>query len=258
MLFLLGTLSQPFTGRTVRRFASARASAIVLCCVAAFSSVLAVAQTKTAIAPSASIEKPGRVTTSRPLWKELSPSQQQALFPLAAHWDSLSSGHKRKWLALSRNHSKLSPGEQTKLHSRMSDWAGLSQQERAQARFNFDEAKQIPSDERKAKWEAYQALSETERRALAERATAPRASGATATARPVPVQKLAPVPTSAVKTQHSPRIELAPAADFESVPTPAAAESSTTATIIAPLTTAAPVPVRTPPVPVTEQPSSAP
>lgn len=247
-----------FTGRSMRRLASARASATALCCGAALCSVLAMAETKTTISPSATVEKPSRVTNARPLWKELSPSQQQALSPLAAHWDSLSGGHKRKWLALSRNHGKLSPAEQAKLHSRMSEWAGLSQQERAQARFNFDEAKQIPSDERKAKWEAYQALSENERRALAERATTTHAPGATATARPVPAQKLAPIPASAVKTQHSPRIELAPAVDFESVPTPASAESSAAATITAPSTTAAPAPVRTPPVPVTEQPSSAP
>ena len=258
MLFMLGGPSRPLTGRNVRRFAWARAGATALCCVAAWCPVFAVAQTRAATSPSAPIEKPSRVTNSRPLWKELSQSQQHALSPLAAHWDNLSSAHKRKWLALSRNHGKLSPAEQAKLHSRMSEWASLSQQERAQARFNFDEAKQIPSDERKAKWEAYQALSETERRALAQRATITRAPGATATARPVPVQKLAPVPASAVKTQHSPRIELAPAGEFESVPAPASAESSTTATITAPSTTAAPAPVRTPPVPVTEQPSSAP
>lgn len=202
-------------------------------------------------------EKPVRTAISRPLWKELSPSQQQALSPLAAHWDRLNGAHKRKWLALSRSHGKLSPAEQAKLHSRMSDWASLSQQERAQARFNFDEVKQIPSDERKAKWEAYQALSEKERRALAERSTV-RSPGATATARPVPAQKLAPVPTGTIKTQHSPRIELAPAAGSESMP-PSSGESSAAATITAPSsTTAAPAPVRTPPVPVTEQPSSAP
>ncbi len=255
MPFLSATPLDESAVRTRRRRAWSRARVTAICGGAALCAVLAIAQSKPATTTeSTSAEKSVRPTTSRPLWKELSPSQQQALLPLALHWDSLSSGHKRKWLALSRNHNKLSPAEQAKLHSRMSDWAGLSQQERAQARFNFDEVKQIPSDERKAKWEAYQALSEKERRALAERATAAHAPGATATARPVPQQKLAPVPANAVKMQHSARIELAPAPDIESTST----ESSSAATITAPLTTAAPAPARTPPVPVTEQPSSAP
>jgi hypothetical protein len=133
-----------------------------------------------------------RVPASKPAWRDLSPAQQQALDPLTSAWDGLSESHKRKWLALSRNHAKLSPADQAVQHSRMKEWAALSQQQRAQARFNFAEVKQLPADERKAKWEAYQALSPEEKKKLAERAPS-QPPGVAPTIRPVPARKLAPV-----------------------------------------------------------------
>ena len=138
----------------------------------------------TAPATSATAAKPAAV--SKPLWRDLSARQQRALEPLALQWDSLTEPHKRKWLALSRNYARLSPAEQEVLHSRMTEWATLSNQQRSQARLNFAEVKQVPVDERKAKWEAYQALSEEERRELAARAK-PR-PGAAVAIRPVPAQ----------------------------------------------------------------------
>lgn len=87
-------------------------------------------------------------------WVALSPAQQQSLAPLAGTWDSLSAAHQRKWLALSENFSRLSPAEQQILHSRMRDWAALSTRQRAQARLNFGEAKQLSSQDKKAMWEA--------------------------------------------------------------------------------------------------------
>jgi hypothetical protein len=143
-----------------------------------------------------------RVALSRPAWRDLALDQQQALYPLASVWDGLSEQHKRKWLALSRNHAKLSPAEQAIQHSRMAEWATLSQRERAQARFNFAEVKKLPPDERKAKWEAYQALSAEEKRQLAEQAPTPPA-GVAPTISPVPARKLAPVVAPAHRTSAS-------------------------------------------------------
>lgn len=145
---------------------------------------------------------------SKPLWRDLSARQQRALEPLALQWDSLTEPHKRKWLAISRNYARLSPAEQEILHSRMTEWATLSNQQRSQARFNFAEVKQVPVDERKAKWEAYQALSEEEKRELAARAK-PR-PGAAASIRPVPAQKLVHLPAATPDAQHAPLIQLAP------------------------------------------------
>jgi hypothetical protein len=145
--------------------------------------------------PSSDVRQPkstAKTALSKPLWRDLDAAQQQALYPLGTVWDGLSEAHKRKWLALSRNHAKLSPAEQAVQHSRMAEWATLGVRERAQARFNFVEIKQLPPAERKAKWEAYQALSAEEKRKLAERAP-PQSLGVAPTIRPVPAHRLAPV-----------------------------------------------------------------
>lgn len=198
---------------------------------------------------------------AKPLWRDLSAKQQQALLPLASHWDGLSEAHKRKWLAVSRNHAQLSAADKATLHSRMTEWAALSQQQRAQARFNFAEVKQVPADERKAKWEAYQALSPEEKRRLAEGAS-PRPPGAAGSIRPVPAQKLAPVPPGAIKGQHSARIELTPPVDRSMAPMiPAssnALEAPAPAPVIAPLASPVTTPAPVPAARMTEQPSSAP
>jgi hypothetical protein len=147
---------------------------------------------------------------SKPTWHELTPRQQRALEPLAASWDELTEPHKRKWLAISRDYATLSPKEQEMMHSRMTEWSKLSNQQREQARLNFAAVKQLPLDERKAKWEAYQALSPEEKSKLAERAATVHSPGAAAGVRPSSVQKFAPVPAVALDGQHQPRIQLAP------------------------------------------------
>ena len=125
----------------------------------------------------------------------MTPAQQQSLKPLAANWATINEGQKRKWLALSKNYPNMAAAEQAKLHSRMTEWASLSQTQRNQARLNFAETKNLSQDEKSAKWQAYQALSPEEKRKLA--ATAPPApSGATAAVKPVPAQKLANVPAT--------------------------------------------------------------
>jgi len=150
--------------------------------------------------------------TAGPLWHELDASQRSALAPLAGDWNTLHPAQKRKWLALSRNFDELSPAKQAKLHSRMTDWSALSARQRTQARLNYAQIKRLPADERKAKWEAYQALSEEEKRELAERADV-RPPSAAAPARPVPPRKLAPTPTAGENTSRVPRIELAPSSN---------------------------------------------
>lgn len=160
---------------------------------------------------SAASSPKSRAAPAKPLWTDLTAAQQAALRPLAQHWNGLSEAHKRKWLVLSRNYDKLSADEQSTLHGRMAEWAGLSARDRAQARLNFAEVKRLaPADERKAKWEAYQALSEEERRKLAASAAAVPTTAALPL-RPVPERKLAPIPDSALGQGHGgPRIQIAP------------------------------------------------
>ncbi len=173
--------------------------------------------------PAASTPRPGVARPSasksvavkaltKPLWTELTPAQQQSLGPLAPpRWDTLSEARKRKWLALSANFPKMSGAEQAKLHSRMNEWASLSTQQRIQARLSFGETQQIPADDKKAKWEAYQALPAEEKRKLAAGATK---SPATAAAvKPVAPEKLAVVPKPRPKPRPepmTPRVAAAP------------------------------------------------
>lgn len=126
----------------------------------------------------------------RSAWSELTPAQQEALQPLAANWGTMSPGQRRKWLALSKNFPSMSLEEQAKLYSRMTEWASLSAQQRTQARLNFAETKQLSAEEKRAKWQAYQALSPEEKQKLEEKAP-PKIRGAATAVRPAPHQKMA-------------------------------------------------------------------
>ena len=134
-------------------------------------------------------------TTSGPSWQELTQAQRLSLTPLFAHWNSLDAAIKRKWVAIAANYPTLTPAEQVKLHSRMSEWSLLSKQERARARLNFAESKNLSSDQKVATWEAYQALDAEEKKKLAASAP-PKPPGAAGAAKPVAPQKLATVPLS--------------------------------------------------------------
>ena len=140
-----------------------------------------------------------------PAWSELSRSQQTALSPLMSVWGKISEAQKRKWIALSSNYASLQPEEQTRLHGRMTDWVALNPQQRAQARLNFGESRKIPAEEKKAKWEAYQALSPEEKDKLASRASR-KPSGAAIAVKPVSPQKLAAVPAPRPDARHSAKI----------------------------------------------------
>ncbi|SEJ69030.1 Protein of unknown function [Variovorax sp. OK605] len=232
--------------------------------VAAFGLTLANAQPHagSASATSAAASSPKAVSTTKPLWSELTAEQQQALKPLSVHWNTLNIGQKRKWLALSRNFASMSADDQSTLHSRMIEWAALSNQQRSQARLNFAEVKRIPPDERKAKWEQYQALSEEERRKLAESAPI-KPRGAAIPVRPVSSQRLVPVPAVTPGGQHTPRILLAPPAPatapatimVASPPERASGATATSAVVVTPAAPAAPAPssAASPPVPAEAQ-----
>jgi hypothetical protein len=150
-----------------------------------------------AIAPAAdrtaAAQAPRQAVSSRSSWSALTPQQQQALAPLADIWNTLSRAHQRKWLALSKNFPRMDMQEQKILHSRMSEWARLSTRERAQARLNFGEVQQLSTADKKAMWEAYQALSAEEKSKLAAGA-ASRPPTTAAAVKPVARQKLTQLP----------------------------------------------------------------
>jgi len=122
-----------------------------------------------------------------PSWSSLSTEQRTILAPLQSDWPAIDAPRKAKWLDLAGRYPKMSPDDQHRMQARMTEWARLSPQQRAQARLNFQQAKQLPMQERQHQWDAYQALPESERKALASRATAP-ASAGTPGAKPTPEQ----------------------------------------------------------------------
>jgi hypothetical protein len=145
--------------------------------------------------------------SAKSAWKDLTAEQQQALKPLAAHWNSLTVERRRKWLVVSKNFPKLPPAEQAKLHSRMSEWASLSDQQRNQARLNFAETKQLSAEEKAKKWQAYQALSPEEKKKLAAKAPPKRAG--VAIVKPAPAHNLANVPVTRLSQARGSRLAAA-------------------------------------------------
>lgn len=143
-------------------------------------------------------------TATRPTWQELTPAQQNSLKPLAGSWGTLGEGQKRKWIAIAANYPTLNAAEQVKLHSRMTEWISLSQQQRTQARLNFAQSKELTPDQKAATWEAYQALSAEEKEKLAI-AAKPKPVGAAAAIKPVAPDKLAVVPVTRKTAVEAPK-----------------------------------------------------
>jgi hypothetical protein len=115
-------------------------------------------------------------TATGPAWNQLTPAQRDVLKPLQRDWEGIDGPRRQKWLELAARYPKLSPTEQQRMQERMADWSRLTPSQRGQVRQNFQEAKQQAGrEERRARWEAYQALPEEERKALASRAAERRA-----------------------------------------------------------------------------------
>ncbi len=178
-------------------------------------------------------------------WQDLTEAQRKILLPLAGTWDTLTSAHKGKWIALTQNYGTRSPEEQKKMQGRMLEWAGLSQSQREQARLNFAETKKISPSARAADWEAYQNLSAEEKRELAAKAKT-KPTGAAVAVTPSPPGKLTAVPI----TRHTPNQDS----------TTAAVKPKIDANTLLPVAISAPLPAQAPapaPAPASAPPSTA-
>ena len=131
-----------------------------------------------------------------PGWEVLTTPQKLALYPLAPRWAVLSEQQKRRWLVIAQGFPALPEAEQERLHARMTEWASLSAQQRSQARLNYAVTKKWAPDDRRAQWEAYQALSNAEKSRLTQTA-ARRTMGAATAVHPVAPRKLVKVPAAA-------------------------------------------------------------
>lgn len=142
---------------------------LALCCaVAGWTTLPARAQGQPPLPPGRAAA--ATVVAEGPAWRELTPSQKQALRPLERDWASIDGARKRKWIEIASRFPSMSRDERARLQERMRDWARLSPQDRNTARLNFRDAKDLPIEERRDRWEAYQNLSEADRRRLAEQA----------------------------------------------------------------------------------------
>ncbi len=163
------------------------------------SAAQSVAPQKTALPAAA---KPAAAQTksepNQPLWKELSAKEQIALRPLVATWDGMVVGQKNKWLSVANDFDKLPAPQQAKMHARMTEWTALSPQQRASARMNFAQNRELTDgltpEQRKVQWDAYQQLSPAEKRKLADSAPKANPAAAVFAAKPQPVLRKEPSP----------------------------------------------------------------
>lgn len=189
--------------------------------------------------------------TPGPAWQQLDAAQQQALAPLASRWALLSELQKRRWLAIAKNFPALPPTEQERLHTRMTEWASLSAQQRSQARLNYAVTSKLSADSKRAQWQAYQALSLEEKTRLAA-AAAHRSMGAATAVHPVAARKLAKVPAAAAAAGNTPNPPKIPVpADTGAAPASLAAEPRPAAVAeTAPVAVPMAVPTPLPPLPL--------
>lgn len=104
-----------------------------------------------------------------PRWQDLRRTQQFSLKPLESAWSSIDAEQKLKWLEIAQRMPTMPADERARIQLRMAEWVMLGPIERGRARFNFQEAKQqLTPEQRRAQWKAYQALSEDEKRQLAD------------------------------------------------------------------------------------------
>ena len=120
--------------------------------------------------PAAAASSPAsRAASTGPSWSRLTPQQRSALLPLERDWSSIDAPRKTKWLEVAARFPAMPVADQKRVQERMAEWARMTPSERGRARLSFQESKQFSSEQKQAHWEAYQALPDNERRALADR-----------------------------------------------------------------------------------------
>lgn len=108
-----------------------------------------------------------------PTWTSLSRAQKSVLAPLQRDWATIDPARKQKWLEVARRFPTMPEAERQRIQERMAEWARMTPSERGRARLQFQETRQLSPEDRQARWEAYRALPEDERQALAQKAKKP-------------------------------------------------------------------------------------
>ena len=127
---------------------------------------------------------------------------------------------------------KLSSAEQQVMQARMKEWVALGPVQRNQARLNFNTVQNLSKDEKKSRWDEYQALSEEEKRKLSAGALAPAKTAAPSRTPVAPDRLVQPTVRTVPAAALPPRAPIdrktllplppAPVAPADSQPAPAA------------------------------------
>jgi hypothetical protein len=145
---------------------------------------------------------PSALSVPPATWSGLTAKQQALLAPLERDWPEISDTQRSKWLSATPTLATMSGDEIKRVHDRIRDWTMLSGPERSTARIGFQVSRRLTPEQRQARWEAYQALPEEQRTALAEKARARRQALAEAparAARPMVAKRRSDVTPPAVK-----------------------------------------------------------
>ena len=130
-------------------------------------------------APGAAEVRPRTPAVNARPWAELTAAQHAALAPLQRDWASIDGVRQQKWLELAARFPAMPAAERARIQQRMVQWASLTPAKRNQVRLQFLEAKQLPAEQRQARWQEYQALSADEKQTLARQARQPAAAAST-------------------------------------------------------------------------------
>jgi hypothetical protein len=156
--------------QATRRICSKLACALALGLLAASAGAQPAAQPAVATATAKPAPRAAVKTADKPVWNQLSRTQQIALEPLHAEWDPMEGVRKQKWLEVANRYAAMKPEEQQRVHERMREWVRLTPDQRKAVRQNFAQAKTISPDTKSATWESYKQLPDDQKQKLAEQA----------------------------------------------------------------------------------------
>ena len=103
-------------------------------------------------------------------WQSLTRAQRETLAPLERDWPSIEAWRKEKWLTIAGRYHSLTPEQRAHIQAQMTEWARLTPADRGLARIRFVEARGVSATDRRARWQAYQALTPAQRAQYAVRA----------------------------------------------------------------------------------------
>ena len=122
---------------------------------------------------AASTRPPATIQATDPDWRSLRPEHRKALAPLERDWTRLDHAQKQKWIEVADRMSRMPADERRRIQDRMSEWSNMTPAERGAARLRFLQAQGTDPEDRRARWEAYQALPGDQKQKLAARAAPP-------------------------------------------------------------------------------------